>query len=257
MKKLLKQIISLLSKSRIVYLFGRKVVDYHDNLNNCELETNGELSFIKRNLQAMKTVFDVGANVGEWSLLLNRLKPEVAIYSFEPVKETFKTLISNNFNENVKPQNCGLGSEVGTTDFFVYGQDSTLNSAHDRGVAELNKPEVETVTIETVDHFCASNGIAVIDFLKIDTEGHEFAVLKGAAEFLKNHQIKMIQFEYGGTYIDSRVILKDVYGYLKQFGYEIYKIFPNHLELIPEYSQALENFQYSNFIAAAPDIEVK
>jgi hypothetical protein len=58
-----------------------------------------------------------------------------------------------------------------------------------------------------------------IDYLKIDTEGHEFAVLRGAAHTLQSHRVKFIQFEYGGCWYESQTRLVEVVRYLDAFGY--------------------------------------
>lgn len=88
-----------------------------------------------------------------------------------------------------------------------------------------------------------------IDLLKLDVEGHELDVLKGAKHMLAQGQIKRIHFEYGGTYIDARILLKNFFDLLLPLGYRCYKIYPNSLHLVERYDQVLENFQYSNWLA--------
>ena len=256
MKEIFRTIIKFLAKSNIFYKLSRKIIDFHDSLNNCELETNGEGSFINRNILNFDTIFDVGANVGEWSLLINRLKPEAKVFSFEPVASTYEILKKQQYNENVFPQNCALGETIGVVDFFLYGDDSTLNTAHNRSARMLAPGKIEKVNIDTVDNFCEKNKIKKLDFLKIDTEGYELSVLKGSAWMLKNKAINVVQFEYGGTYIDAKILLKDVFEFLMNFGYEIYKIYPKHVKKILKYSQTLENFQYSNYLAVVPGFKV-
>jgi hypothetical protein len=105
----------------------------------------------------------------------------------------------------------------------------------------------EKVVLDTFDRFCGENNIVEVDFLKIDTEGHEVAVFQGARESLRRNAIRMIQFEYGGTYIDSRRLLKDVFDLVAPFDYKIFLIAPEGLTAVPRYDQRLENFQYKNF----------
>ena len=106
----------------------------------------------------------------------------------------------------------------------------------------------ETIFIDTIDIYCAEQNINRIDFLKIDVEGHEFEVLRGASKMLRANKIKIIQFEYGGSYLDAHVFLKDIFRYFENFNnYKFFKILPNSLEYIANYNQQLDNFQYSNF----------
>jgi hypothetical protein len=65
--------------------------------------------------------------------------------------------------------------------------------------------------------YIQKNNIEHIDFVKIDTEGHELSVLQGFGEMLRI--VDTIQFEYGGTFIDTGVRLQDVIDYLKKQGY--------------------------------------
>ncbi len=251
-KKFALFVINIFSKSNWLYNFSRKIVDYHDGLNNCELETNGELDFLERNIANFDVIFDVGANVGEWSLLVNDLRQETSVYSFEPIKKTYEEMSAKSFNDNVKLYNLALGSKIGKMDFFV-SNDSTLSSGYNR---EFDGGKIEEVFIDTVDNFCTEQNIKKIDFLKIDVEGAEMNVLKGADNMIANHKIGTIQFEYGGTYIDAGVLLKDAFDFLISRGYNIYKLYPKKITRV-DYSRALENFQYANYIALAPKVEIK
>ena len=103
----------------------------------------------------------------------------------------------------------------------------------------------------TLDSFCKKNQILHIDFLKIDTEGSELGVLLGAHNLLTNKQIEIIQFEYGGTYPDAGITLKEVYNLLEKNGYRVFRIIPNGLIQISRWRDALENARYSNYLAIA------
>lgn len=250
MKNILTKIIYLLSRSTLLYKVSKKIVDHYRNENNCELPTNGEGDFIEKNKKDFKVIFDVGANIGEWTDLVSKIIPEAKVYSFEPSPQTFKTLSQNKFSENVKTFNIGLGEKNETIDFFVFGDDSTLNSAFDRNLENNNlHAEVEKANFKTLDSFCEEQNINNISFLKIDTEGNELSVLKGAERYIKAGKIDAIQLEYGGTYIDARYLLKDIFTYFKDKPYTLYKMMQHRLVECPKYIPEFENFQYANYIA--------
>ena len=71
--------------------------------------------------------------------------------------------------------------------------------------------------VKTASSYIEEHNIENIDFLKIDTEGFELNVLHGFKDHIK--KVKIIQFEYGGTFLDSKVKLLDVVNYLKQFNF--------------------------------------
>lgn len=252
MKKILKKIIFALSKSELLYRFSKKITDYHRNENNCEIETNGELDFIKKNKNNFKTIFDVGANIGEWTALVSGIIPESRICSFEPSKHTFQILSKQSFNNKVSLHNIGLGEKNETKDFFVSSNDSTLSSVFSREIrANDSKQDIytEKAIFETLDFFCIKNKINNISFLKIDTEGNELAVLMGAEQYIKEGRIDAIQFEYGGTYIDANVLLKDVFKFFEDKPYSIFKMMQKGLKECNLYTEDFENFQYANYVA--------
>jgi hypothetical protein len=85
--------------------------------------------------------------------------------------------------------------------------------------------------------------------LKIDVEGHELNVLKGAAELLSSRRINFIQFEFGEADIDSRTYLRDFFDLLSD-NYDFFRIVPHGLRPIGAYSSAHEVFATINYLAA-------
>lgn len=251
----MKKIISFLSKSELLYRLSRKIADHHRNENNCDIETNGELDFIKKNKKKFQTIFDVGANIGEWTKLVSDIIPESRIYSFEPSRRTFKILQKQNFGGKVSLHNIGLGEKNEIKDLFIHANDSTLSSVFLRGSDGLKQDaQIERANFETLDSFCIKNNINNISFLKIDTEGNELFVLKGAGRHIKEGKINAVQFEYGGTYIMAGILLKDVFEFFEDKPYDIFKIMRDGLKKCDSYAEDLENFQYANYVAILKNI---
>lgn len=90
----------------------------------------------------------------------------------------------------------------------------------------------------------------------MDVEGHELRVLEGAGRYLSPEFLDCIQFEYGGCDLDSMTSLRSLYRLLEGRGFEMYKIMPGGL-LKRGYRPFMENFQYSNYVAASPKLELK
>src|SRR5256885_351109 len=84
-----------------VYRLAKKYVDLYNGDNNSDMETNGEFSFMQRNLRKCETVFDIGANVGQWTALALRINPIASIHCFEPSRNTFQRLLANRFPTSV------------------------------------------------------------------------------------------------------------------------------------------------------------
>ena len=237
------------TNNRYLYSLCKRYVDCFNSENNQNSHTNGELRLMRAVLPQCATVFDVGANVGDWTSLALEINPRLQIHCFEPSAATFQRLqarggaICNHF---------GLSSVPGEVKLWVFAERAGTNSLYKRkGLEEgwglAPQSQTETVRVETLDGYCQRANVQSIDFLKVDVEGHELEVFKGAADMLAHGSIKRIQFEYGGCNIDSRVLLKDLFDFFAPYGYLFYKIYPDKLQHVPRYDQRLENFQYQNW----------
>jgi FkbM family methyltransferase len=212
---------------------------------------------LKNNLAGIEQpiIFDVGANVGEYSLLLRREYPRAQIYAFEPNENTYKQLISK-VGGSVICINAGIGSKEKSEKIYTYADNLASSHASIYGdvLSGFHKRD-DLVEIDfqltTLDLFCEREAVRGIDFLKIDTEGNEFEVLKGAGKLLSTHKIKIIQFEFGECDVFSRVFLRDFYAILSD--YNIYRLDSNRLIALFEYISTNEIFRYQNFIAVRKD----
>ena len=242
-------------RNEVLFRLSRKYVDAYRGDNNDDMRTNGELAVMRAALPNASTVFDVGANQGHWVAAALRIQDAATYHCFEPSPSTFRLLQATNLPSNVVLNNMGLGAASGSVDLFVFGDGLGANSLYERRGTDAETLRREKVTITTVDEYCYQKAIQSIDFLKLDIEGHEFAALQGARSALNDGCVRMVQFEYGGTYIDSSVLLRDVWDYLAGFpaGYRMFKITAGGLLPFPKYRQELETFQYSNWLAMTPD----
>jgi FkbM family methyltransferase len=152
----------------------------------------------------VEVIFDVGANVGQAAHLFSTQFPEAAIYSFEPFPEAFKLLQANVSSlKNVKTFPFGFGETAGRKTFFL-NQGSELNSLlpnAQEGEAYIDRNYFHAigecqVEIATLDQFCEDTSAnPTIDLLKIDTQGSELAVLRGAMGTLSSGRIKCVLLE--------------------------------------------------------------
>lgn len=204
-------------------------------------------------------LFDVGANNGDYTLLLRGVFGiNSIIYSFEPAKDTFHNLESNLIGQgNVRLCNFGLGEEQNRLTLYTTPASSGLASLYQRRLDHYNiqMDQTEEVEIRTVDDFCNENIINHIHLLKLDVEGHEIKVLKGASNMINSGKIDFIQFEFGGTDIDSRVFFRDFY-YLLKDRYDLYRIVKDGLYKIEGYTEIFENFMSTMYMAKRKDLNI-
>lgn len=198
-------------------------------------------------------LFDVGANVGNYSLELAGLYPHARVFAFEPNRSTFEKLTSKTASfGNIECLNYGLGSKQGHLDMYTYENDliSEHASVYEKVLTDLHHSGTlikRQVPIITIQDFCAERSIDRIDFLKIDTEGFEYEVLLGAQEMIKQKRISAIQFEFNEMNVISRVFLKDFYELLT--GYDLYRVDSNRLIPLGAYDSINEIFKFQNILA--------
>lgn len=211
---------------------------------------DGEYLMIKAFIKKGDIVIDAGAHKGEWSqLVLEHTNNNCKLYSFEPVP-TFFDQLTDELKDQATCCNAALGkNETEVSMYYYYEESEGCSSLFERKV--LNTIPVKKITVPVVylDKFCAENNINHIDFLKIDTEGSEWDVLQGAHALITHKKIPIIQFEYGGTYPDAGITLKQVYEYLTSNAYAIFRLSEDGLIHVPSWRPELEDFHLSNWLA--------
>jgi FkbM family methyltransferase len=242
----------LLPRNDLAFRLARRIVNLHEGNNDCDMRTNGELRLARTVLPSSRVVFDVGANIGDWTEGALAINPRAQYHCFEPSRATFASLTARSFPGNVQLNAFGLGSAPEARTLFVFGTGGESNSLYRRVGTPSAQHEQESVVLRTLDDYCADAGIDEVDFVKIDVEGHELAALRGASRMLAAGRLGVVQFEYGGTYIDSRALLKDIWELVTDChrGYAFYKLFPEGPRRVERYDQTLETFQYSNWVIA-------
>ncbi len=241
------------AQNKTLYQFCRRYLDRADGVNNSDMATNGEMRVLQAVLPRCHLVFDVGANVGDWTKAALTFNAQLVIHAFEPHKATFDRLASQPFPAQVTVQPFGFSASEEEKVLYVMADHTGMNSVYARTGLPTQTDHGEAtpihIQLKTIAGYCQSHDIEQIDFLKIDVEGHDLAVLSGAKEMLQNGHIRLIQFEYGGASIDARVFLKDFFELLQPLNYQLYKIQADHLQPAPTYAQTLETFQYQNWLA--------
>jgi FkbM family methyltransferase len=171
-------------------------------------------------------IFDVGANKGQSATRLRAWYPEATIHCFEPVTSTFQVLKQTVTGwPKVHLHQCALGAEPAHASVRRHAYDEQSQIV-DGGAAGG-----ERVDDDTVDQVCQRLGITSIDYLKIDTEGHDLQVLKGAADLLGRGRIALVEVEAGmNVDNDFHVSAEDLIGHLRVHQYRLFGLYEQTLE---------------------------
>jgi FkbM family methyltransferase len=199
-----------------------------------------ELELVEFLLQPGMMVIDVGANVGiHTSIAARSVAPTGTVYGFEPVPENFEILVGNlarNQLTNVVIERSAVGNEVGRS--TIYLED------HSIGTHSLLRSDTSTVAhslsvpVTTLDHYFVDDMPEVVNLLKIDVEGYEPNVLKGATKVLERTDHLLI--EYNRVSIEANGGVGAFIDLMAGF---------DHLYAINERSHALTAFSRSDFYA--------
>jgi FkbM family methyltransferase len=176
---------------------------------------------------SVETFFDVGANVGQTAREALDAFPKARIFSFEPQIDTFQKLAVL-VNPRLAVYQLAFADYNGEATFYEYasgGDGTQINSLvpDARFPTQFDyHPKQIMVTCLTIDQFCTEQKIERIDVLKIDTEGSELIVLKGAEKMFGQRKIRFVYTEYNdvlpkpGTTGGSLAAIAE---YLCRFGF--------------------------------------
>jgi FkbM family methyltransferase len=170
----------------------------------------------KRLIKDAKTILDVGANVGQSAQTYRRLYPLADIWSFEPFPTTYTSLCRSLSDPRFHAIELALSDRISKTELNI-GAESITNSFLRRQTDSGETIEVQT---DTIDHFCRVHGIPNIDILKVDVEGAEERVFKGAREMFSRGAIRSVFVEvYFRPVYERMPLFWDLDAQLNRFGF--------------------------------------
>ena len=211
-------------------------------------EASGEAGFVESlSVRGDRfTCIDVGANIGDYAkLVLGHLGERCDLWCFEPAPATYQDLVAN-MGTKARCFELALSDTETRTMLYVDARGSVFSSL-------TAQPGTTPHAVQTMrlDDFAAQHRIEHIDLLKIDVEGHELAVLRGAKRLIEESAIDRIQFEYGENNSAVGARLQHFYELLGE-RYEIHRIVRDGLWPLGAYRASLEiSASATNYVAIA------
>ena len=158
-------------------------------------------------------------------------RTDLRLHAFEPDPQAFARLSAALDGTPTSLSRSALSDRQGT---------SVVSRGRTRGREELAVPRAGagqtaqgSVATTTLDRYAEQAGVARFALVKIDAEGHDLAVLRGARALLAEHRIAVAQFEYNHRWILGRFFLRDAFEFLLPLGYRIGKLTPRGVEFYP------------------------
>lgn len=225
---------------------------FANGFNNGDPVTNGEFACLDMLLEGAGRLVDIGANEGLFVERAVRSKPGMDIIAFEPNPahgEGLRRLLAPVAG---RLEAIALGDTPGVATLHVHSQHHATASLTGRprmtarfreGMTEV---EVPVRRLDDMDLGVSHPGTVV---LKIDAEGYEFPILRGATAVLTGSESVAVVFEFSFAWLESGESLIDCFNFLDARGFDFYRLLPIGLEQIRFFSTGMDQSQYCNYVA--------
>tara|TARA_R100000935_G_scaffold1517_1_gene4863 strand:+ start:44736 stop:45503 length:768 start_codon:yes stop_codon:yes gene_type:complete len=220
-KKFLKKLISSAIAPVALRVGYRKI-----SLNKLEAK-NQLLNYCFVSLKQMgftpKHIVDVGANKGTWTREAMHYFPDAYYTLIEPQKRLkvhFEDLL---VSKKVSYYPVGAGSEKGSFKFTLHERDDSCSFQYSEAAAAKLGYEQVDIPVETLDNLLSQNpAIPSPDLIKIDAEGLDLEVIKGAGSFLGKTEVFLVEVGVCNIYIKNDILT--VLNYMDSIGYRMFDV---------------------------------
>jgi FkbM family methyltransferase len=181
-----------------------------------------------------RMIFDIGANQGQTAAEYRRFFPQATIHSFEPFEDVFRDLEKSVAADPLThAHRVAISDSIGTHVFHVNEEHCTNSLFPTAATADLHTGNTWTHTVRknevptiTLDEFCRRENIAAIDLLKMDVQGAEMLVLKGARALFDKRAISVIFAEvlFAKIY-ENQTDFCEMMTFLRERGYVLYGLY--------------------------------
>jgi FkbM family methyltransferase len=217
-------------------------------------QESGERWLLQRMAEVLPqkaVVLDVGAHAGSYSMFLAERRPDLAIHAFEPNPAVYAELVAN-ANGRFATYSFALGDEE--SEAMLHIPEKTGNSECSLVDADIQKQyrdephRLVPVKVKTLDRVLDDLKLDRIDYLKIDAEGYDLKVLRGAAPRIQAGRLGVVQFEIHPMNVFSRIFMRDFYELLPK--HRMHRIVRDGLVPLGTYNPATcELFGLQNIVA--------
>ncbi|HEY0908361.1 MAG TPA: FkbM family methyltransferase [Candidatus Paceibacterota bacterium] len=231
----------LLKIKRLLNKFGYDIKKYRPTLDTTIRPLN------------IRTIIDIGANTGHYAKEMRALFPDAAIYSFEPLKDCFKSLEASLPNDaKFKAFNTALGDTKGSTtiersSFHPSSSLLVMSDLHKKLYPKSKDSTKETISIERLDDVLKDANLEPGIFIKMDVQGFEDKVILGGKETVKKASAVVIETSYVALY-EKQPLFDDIYKLMTGLGFAYYGDMARH------YSKDTDKLIYEDSLFVRKDL---
>jgi FkbM family methyltransferase len=230
----------------------RSVIGYHLG-RSCDPNTNGEAWFAELVAPRVSVFIDVGANVGNWTGMMLRKVPTFRVaLLYEPSDQAVAALNRRFVDDpNIEIIQAAVGDRVANSMKFFGEPNAGEMSSLIRGVSSATAT-AKNVRVTTLDAEVDHRRLEYVDLIKIDAEGYDLHVLRGASNLVGNRRVGFVQFEYNSSWCNAGSTLTAAFQFLQSARYQVFLLKQDRLVEF-DYQRYGDFFAYSNFVAVSPD----
>jgi FkbM family methyltransferase len=232
-------------------------------IQNYRRSVTGEIHFLqwlsRASLRRSRPywVIDIGANIGDYVESVRYAMPDAHIICFEANPSTAARLRTRGDElrfDTVAMAVTRAPGHVVLYDYTDVPEGSEHATLHGDGLTRLTGRQSTPVSVPatTVDDVLAQRGLDHVLLVKVDTEGHELAVLEGAAHSLQRGAIDVVQLEFNEMHAFSRTFFHDLLDRLT--GYQLFRMLPRDLVPLVYSPRKSEIFAFQNIVAIRTEV---
>ena len=239
---------------RLLWRAGRRLYTYARGEGPNDPHTNGEYwllhQVLARSAADPLILLDIGANRGDWTAEALRLSERpVRLHALEPSSFSRSTLMARfDRQPSVTVHSDALSNASGKALFY-----SDTHGAGTSSLSSASGSQTETVTVGTLDEFLQRVSLEPIAMVKIDAEGFDPLILRGAETCLDEGRVEVLQFEYNWRWLLNHACLRDVFEFLADKPYRIGKLTGHGLDYYDAWHPELDRFFETNFALVRRD----
>lgn len=217
----------------------------------CDPQLNGEAKWLTTVIDRLQYVVDVGANKGEWTDMVLRLKKVSGALLVEPSLSAVDILRRRfTAHPEIEIVQAAAGSVPGVMPFFEENEAGETSSLVE-GASDFGK--ATEVQVTTIDAEIERRSWPSVDFLKIDAEGYDFRVLEGTRRLFESRKVCYGQFEYNAPWRLCGTTLTYAIRWLRGLGYQCFLLKADGLHA-PHVDTYREYYLYSNYAIIRNDL---
>lgn len=184
------------------------------------------LELIKADGLKVKHIFDAGANIGTWTLLAKSFFSDAIVHAFEPLQvhiEKFKENTKQLSGVHIHPFCLGNENANSVINISSFSDSSSILDATPLEFEQfgIKKSSEEQVSVKRLDNLITDGVLPLPDIIKLDVQGFELEILKGAGSYLHGVGYLIVEVSFKEYYYGQPLFL-DIANYLSAYNFDIY-----------------------------------